>query len=118
MKKISILIKYIDMKQNLHIPIINLLNMVVFKKFQTLAIAFMLMIIANSNQAQALVSGDTSVCPGETVTYTFADCPAPNASYTFTVLGGGSIVGSSTGCSVTVQWNATPGNYMIPISKN
>lgn len=115
MKKISILIKYIDMKQNLHIPIINLLNMVVFKKFQTLAIAFMLMIIANSNQAQALVSGDTSVCPGETVTYTFADCPAPNASYTFTVLGGGSIVGSNTGCSVTIQWNATPGNYMIQV---
>ena len=114
MKKISILIKYIDMKQNLYIPIKNYLNMVVFTKINSLALALMLIIFANAGQAQALVSGDTSVCPGEIVTYTFADCPAPNAAYTFTVFGG-TIVGSNVGCAVTVAWNTTPGNFMIQV---
>jgi hypothetical protein len=114
MKKISILIKYIDMKQNLYIPIKNYLNMVVFTKINSLALALMLIIFANAGQAQALVSGDTSVCPGEIVTYTFDDCPTTYAAYTFTAFGG-TIVGSNVGCGVTVAWNTTPGNFMIQV---
>lgn len=112
MKKFFILINQIDMKQSLQLPNIKLMKMVLHRQ---LAIAFMLLSLAffTKVNAQVITSGDTSVCPAEVVTYVFAGCPAPNASYTFTVLGGGSIVGANTGCSVTVAWGNTAGKYII-----
>ena len=61
------------------------------------------------SNAQTYVSGDTSVCPGTTDTYTFSGGP-----WTFSVLGGGTVTATSTN-SVTVAWGSTAGSFQIKL---
>ncbi|HEX5626018.1 MAG TPA: T9SS type A sorting domain-containing protein [Saprospiraceae bacterium] len=60
-------------------------------------------------QAQ-YVSGDTSVCPGQVVTYQYSNGP-----WSITVLGGGALTPVPMGPvnSFTITWGSVPGTYMI-----
>ena len=54
-----------------------------------------------------VISGDQYVCPDETVTYTVSGYD-PMYTYNWTLNGGGTIVNTS-GATVTVHWDNTPG---------
>lgn len=53
------------------------------------------------------ISGNNTVCPVQTETYTVID--NPGSTYQWTLNSGGMIVGSSTDVSVTVEWGSTTG---------
>ncbi|MBK9108190.1 MAG: T9SS type A sorting domain-containing protein [Saprospiraceae bacterium] len=59
------------------------------------------------------VSGDTSVCPGATVAYTFANGP-----WTVSILGGGSFnpVPVMPTNSFTISWGLVPGTFQIRLT--
>lgn len=72
-------------------------------------VAMLLIATTFVSNAQTYVSGDTSVCPGTTDTYTFSGGP-----WTFSVLGGGTVTATSTN-SVTVAWGSTAGSFQIKL---
>jgi gliding motility-associated-like protein len=51
------------------------------------------------------ISGDTTVCPNSTASYTAVGAPASTTTYQWTVTGG-TIQGAATGATVTVRWTA------------
>ncbi len=67
----------------------------------------LLMILTSANMQAQYISGDTSVCPGATETYTFV-----GAGITFSLSGGGTITGTTTN-SVTIAWGSVPGTFTI-----
>lgn len=53
------------------------------------------------------IMGNNTVCPAQTETYAVFD--NPGSTYQWTLLSGGTIVGSSTGATVMVEWEAMTG---------
>lgn len=71
-------------------------------------------LLGTVNRVQAQISGDTSVCAGESVTYRIP--PVSGASYSWSVTGG-SIMGSSTADSVMINWGIPgTGNIVVTIT--
>jgi len=69
-----------------------------------------LMVCISYDAKGQYVSGDTSVCPGQTVTYNFSGGP-----FLVAVLGGGTLNPVPVGPvnSFTVDWGTVPGTYII-----
>lgn len=67
----------------------------------------------NTTLKAQYVSGDTSVCPGATVTYTFAGGP-----WTVSILGGGSFnpVPVFPTNSFTIDWGQVPGTFQLRLT--
>lgn len=52
------------------------------------------------------ITGATAVCTGAPYTYTYSVTPVAGNTYLWTVSSGGTIIGSNTGASITVQWSS------------
>lgn len=70
---------------------------------------FVFISFTHNLQAQCLadLTGDFSVCPGETVSYSITNYQ-PTHAYNFNLNGGGQITSNNNGI-VVIQWNSTPG---------
>jgi len=61
------------------------------------------------------ISGPTGTCLNSTEDYTILN-PDPNATYTWSLSGGGTFDGSNVGNSVTINWGNVNGIYDVDIS--
>ncbi len=72
-------------------------------------VAILLVLFVSLSELKSqYVSGDTSVCPGATVSYNFAGGP-----WVVTVLGGGTLVPVGPTNNFTINWGQVPGSFLI-----
>ena len=66
--------------------------------------------------AQLGIAGPRTVCAGSLVSYSVTDVADPDNTFSWTLDGGGVIVGTSLGTDILVDWNATQGGAVYSLN--